>query len=334
MSSWWLDAHGDDDIRARIAAVRRDVAGALRLARELALALPLPGSPGTLRLWDALARSASVDLTATRAIEPHLDAVGILRQAGVGIPDGATFGVYAAEGPGGRLRATTNAGEWTLTGTKPWCSLASTVTHALVTAWLDDDRRGLFLVRLGDAGVQVEDSAWVPSGLSLIRSGPLTLHAVRARPVGEPQWYLRRPGFAWGGIGVAAIWYGAAVGIAGRMLKAAAHDADDVTLLHLGACDSALFAARSALLRAAQDITEGRVRPGEQWPYAVRVRDVCAQAVEAVLRHADHSMGPAPLTSDDAYARLVDDLRIYVRQHHAEHDQVTLGRALLAAEPT
>lgn len=330
MSSWWLSADGDDAIRSRVAAVRRDVPAALRLARQLAGALPLPGEPDTLLLWDALARSASVDLTATRAIEPHLDAASILQQAGVAVPDGATFGVYAAEGPAARLTAAPVGDHWRLDGTKPWCSLASVVSHALVTAWVDDDRRGLFLVRLDDAGVRLAEAAWVPSGLSLIRSGSLTLEAVPALAVGEPQWYLHRPGFAWGGIGVAAIWYGAAVGIARRVLQAvASRDPDDIALMHLGACDSALLAARGVLRQAAADVTAHAVPPQQQWPYAVRVRDVCAQTAETVLRHADHAMGPAPLTSDEVYARLVDDIRIYLRQHHAERDQLTLGRALL-----
>lgn len=331
MSSWWLDPHGDDGVRDAVRAVGRDVPAALRLATQLATELPAPGSSGTLRLWDALARAASVDLTVTRAVEPHLDAVDILRQAAVPAPDGATFGVYAAEGPGVRLQARRSAAGWSLDGTKPWCSLATEVSHALVTAWVDDDRRGLFLLPLAQHGVRVADAPWVPSGLSLIRSGALVLSDVDAVPVGEPGWYLDRPGFAWGGIGVAAIWFGAAVGIGLRLRQGlGAREPDDVALMHLGACDSALHAARSTLREAATQVAAGAVPAGQQWPYALRVRDICARTAEAVLRHADHAMGPAPLTSDEAYARLVDDLRIYVRQHHAERDQVTLGRSLLA----
>lgn len=330
MSTWWLDQRGDDDVRTRVAAVRRDVPGALRLARELGESMPTPGSPGTRTLWDTLARCGSVDLTVTRALEPHLDAVAILRQAGIPVPGGSVFGVYAAEGPAGRLSATPSGDRWQLDGIKPWCSLAADVTHALLTAWVDDERRGLFLVDMRHDGVRVEDAHWASSGLSLIPSGPVRMDAVLALPVGEPQWYLSRPGFAWGGIGVAAIWYGAAVGIVQQMLGAAGRRTpDDVALMHLGACDSALGAARAVLREAAADVAAGGVPEGSEWPYAVRVRDVCAQTVETVLRHADHSMGPAPLTADENYARLVDDVRVYVRQHHAERDQITLGRSLL-----
>ncbi|WP_153504204.1 acyl-CoA dehydrogenase family protein [Cumulibacter manganitolerans] len=330
MHAWWLDPNGDDGMRAAASAARRDLPGALDLARALGEKLS-PADPGSLlTTWDALARAASVDLTVTRAVEPHLDALAILAQAGVSAPADATLGVYAAEGPGGRLRGEQAADGWRLTGPKPWCSLASELSHALVTAWVDDERRGLFLIDLRQPGVRIDDAPWVSSGLSLIRSSGITLDDVPAVPVGEPQWYLARPGFAWGGIGVAAIWYGAAVGIALRLREAViAGRQDDVTLMHLGACDSALLGARGALRQAAADIARDAVARDAAWPYALRVRDVCARAAEDVIRHADHAMGPGPLTSDEPYARLVDDLRVYVRQHHAERDQVALGRALL-----
>jgi hypothetical protein len=37
--------------------------------------------------------------------------------------------------------------------------------------------------------------------------------AARAQAVGPAGWYLARPGFAWGGIGVAACWHGSARGL-------------------------------------------------------------------------------------------------------------------------
>ena len=50
-----------------------------------------------------------------------------------------------------------------------------------------------------------------------------------------------------------------------------------------------------------------------------------------MLRHVDHALGPAPLTQEEPYARRVADLRVYVRQHHAERDDATLGARLLEA---
>ena len=42
----------------------------------------------------------------------------------------------------------------------------------------------------------------------------------------------------------------------------------------------------------------------------------------------DRALGPGPLTTDDAHARRVSDLRIYLRQHHGERDLARLGRLL------
>src|SRR5207249_5904649 len=45
---------------------------------------------------------------------------------------------------------------------------------------------------------------------------------ISAQPVGEPGRYIDRPGFAHGGAGVAACWYGGARGVARTLLAAAA----------------------------------------------------------------------------------------------------------------
>ncbi|MBE9928064.1 acyl-CoA dehydrogenase, partial [Cellulosimicrobium cellulans] len=63
---------------------------------------------------------------------------------------------------------------------------------------------------------------------------------------------------------------------------------------------------------------------------ARRVRGVVAEAVEEVQRRCAHALGPGPLTTDERFARRVADLGLYVRQHHAERDDASLGRALLA----
>ena len=107
-----------------------------------------------------------------------------------------------------------------LHGTKPWCSLAGSLSHALVTAWESETTRRLYAVPLGQAnGVTVHPAAWFARGLSAVASGPVTFDGAEAVPVGPAGWYLERPGFAWGAMGVAAIWYGGAVGVARRLLR-------------------------------------------------------------------------------------------------------------------
>jgi hypothetical protein len=206
-----------------------------------------------------------------RETEPHLDAVAILDEAALAAPADGVCGVWAAEGPGRRLEATELPGSWCLTGSKPWCSLAAEVSHAL-TAWVDDERHQLFLVDLDQPGVRVVDAPWVARGRAAVRSTPVELDQVVATPVGGPEWYLRRDGFAWGGIGVAAVWYGATVAVARRLWRQAAErELDQVGHLHLGTVDAALTAA-STLLTTAEDVDAGRA----------------TGAAEVVLRAADH----------------------------------------------
>ena len=95
--------------------------------------------------------------------------------------------MYAAEGPGARLEARPSSGPggWALTGRKPWCSLAGAVDHALVTAWTDDEHRGLFAVDLRQDGVEVEDGTWTPTGLAEVRTTPVAFADVPAEAPAE-----------------------------------------------------------------------------------------------------------------------------------------------------
>jgi alkylation response protein AidB-like acyl-CoA dehydrogenase len=305
-------------------------------ARHPAL-LPGPGGGQTWLLWQSLAALGATDLTVARMLEPHLDALAILAEAEraghpVQAPPSGRWGVFAAEGPGMRLEAHQSADGIRLTGRKPWCSLAGSLDHALVTAWCDGSRRGLYAVDLGAAnGVRVEDLPWAARGLASVPSGPVSFEESRAVPVGPPGWYLERPGFAWGGMGVAAIWYGGAVGLARRLLSAArAREPDQVALVHLGALDATLHACRVVLADAARRVDEGSAGGEHGAALALRVRQTVARSAEGVMARVDHALGPAPLALEDEHARRVADLHLYLRQEHAERDQAALGRLVLA----
>ena len=316
------------DLAARARTAAGDVRRALALAREHGESLPRPGAGRTAHLWSALATVAAADLTVARVLEPHLDALAILEQADVQAGAG-TWGVFAAEGPGEPLRAAPAGSSYVLEGRKHWCSLAGELDHALISAWVDADRR-LFAVDLHHPGVTPVAGTWVARGLSAVDSGPVDMAAVDAHPVGPTGWYLDRPGFAWGAIGVAAVWFGGAVGVARRMVAASAsREPDQVALVHLGAVDARLHAARSVLQQAASALDAGDLTGTDGWRAALRVRDVVADACEEVVRRAAHGLGPGPLATDEDHARRVADLDLYLRQWHAERDQAGLGRMLL-----
>ncbi len=122
---------------------------------------------------------------------------------------------------------------------------------------------GSFIVDLGDPGVRTQEDQvpWAARGLPRVRSTGLVLEQVTATTVGGPGWYLERPGFAWGGIGVAAIWFGAAVAVGRRMCAASLRrEPDQIALAHLGAVDVALARARAVLVDAAHVVDGPAVR--------------------------------------------------------------------------
>jgi alkylation response protein AidB-like acyl-CoA dehydrogenase len=307
-----------------------DVASALELGSQLGTRIGTYGGIPTMERWEILATLGAHDLGVARAIEPHLDALSILAEAEFESVDhfGASWGVFAAEGGDDPLRATRAAGAWSLTGTKPWCSLADRLDNALVTAHLPDGGRGLFAVRLREGGVHAQPGSWRARGLSEIPSGPVTFLDVRAQPVGRPDWYLTRPGFTWGGIGVAACWYGGAVGIARTMFASVADVLTPLIAMHLGQIDVMLQSARRALAESAAQIDEGTVADGAV--LAKRVRAAVVVACEGVLLASSHALGPGPLALDADHAKRVADLGLYIRQHHAEKDDALLGSALAA----
>lgn len=316
-------------VYAAAEAAGNDIGRCLELAERYGACLPLPGEGDTAHRWTLLAAAAAADLTAARVLEAHSDALAILHEAGAPAPAG-TWGVFAAEAPGVRVEAR----DGRLYGTKPWCSLGDRLDRALVTAFVGDpaaSRRALFAVDLRRPDVRADPpGTWVARGLAAVTSAALHFDGTPAEPVGESEWYLRRPGFAWGGMGVAACWYGGAHALVERLRERAATRGSELDLLHFGAADISLQTAGAVLRQAAAAIDAGQAAgsPGEL--LALRVRSAVADAAEEVLRRAAHALGPAPLAFDEPHARRVADLEIYLRQHHGERDVAGAGRSALA----
>lgn len=317
----------------------------VELARECGAFAPTHGAGATVRRWELLASLAAEDVAAARVVEAHLDALAILAEAtetsvfdaadavALGVSDISTWGVFAAEASGVAVLASEQpGGGWQLSGVKPWCSLAEVLTHALVTAHTPSGRR-LFVVALQDGSVVSTGQRWVARGLQQVPSTAVEFVDTPAAPLGPDQWYLQRPGFAWGGAGVAACWFGGAVGVARHLLAAGgAKTPDQIADLHLGAVDVVLTGIRSMLSAAARQIDDGRAAGEAGATMALRVRSAAAEGAEEVLRRSAHALGPAPLALEERQARRVADLQMYVRQHHAERDLAALGRALRTQE--
>ncbi|MFJ4438088.1 acyl-CoA dehydrogenase [Streptomyces sp. NPDC088923] len=329
---------GDFGAAGARAEVAARFAAAVRQIEEGKLRFPLPGSGATGLRFAALRGVAEEDLAVARLVEGHTDALAILAElAGPPPAPGQRWGVWAAEPPGEGVRATYDgtADTWTLSGLKQYASGAHSCTHALVTARTQEGQR-LFAVRLDrgtDAGPGTYEPApgtWPALGMAGSDTPDVRFEGAPALPVGDVDAYVHRPGFAHGGVGVAACWLGGAHAVTGALRRAAARRGSPFTDAHLGAADLELYAAGLVLERAAAEIDADPVdAEGGAEQRALRVRALVAACCERVLTHVGRATGAGPLCHDARHARAVADLTVYVRQHHAERDLAALG-ALVA----
>jgi hypothetical protein len=306
---------------------RSTVGPALRAAHAAgALDLPLPGAGRTLDRWTALAELSAADLTLGRLAEAHADAVAILAELD-GPPAAGLWGVWAAEPPTARLSASPTGGGWTVSGVKAWCSGAELLDRALVTAHAEDGRR-LFAVDV--SGLEVQKDGWAAVGMAATGTVTVTADGVEAVPVGGPGAYLDRPGFWHGGAGVAACWYGGALGAA-RLLLAAARTRrlDPHALAHLGAVDALVAGLAAHLAAAAAEIDADPAGPDARIRQA-RLRARVEAGATEIMDRVGRALGPGPLATDPVHAQRAADLPVYLRQSHAERDLAGLGE--LAAE--
>jgi alkylation response protein AidB-like acyl-CoA dehydrogenase len=294
------------------------------------LELPLPASGRTAERWQGLAHLAEDDIVAARIAEAHVDAVAILHELGGKPPEsGQLWGVWAAESADAVLTATNiSGGAFTLSGTKVWCSGAGFCTNALVTARLDDGRRGLFAVAIVDPAVKALPTTWWNAGMAGSDTRPVQFTNAHAVAVGDPGDYVNRPGFWHGAIGVAACWVGGARRVAEPLYRCAgSKSADAYALAHLGAVDAALAAGNAMLTDAAAQIDADPFdRANTAQLLARRVRSMVEHAADEAITRTGRALGPGPLCQDGRHAQRVADLSIYIRQSHAERDLAELGR--------
>lgn len=290
--------------------------------------LPLPGDGQTLALFQRLAEVGGHDLGLCKLYEGHTDALAIIQQLGGSPTPGSTWGMWAAEPPDARLRCSPKGHLVTLNGRKAWCSGAAVLSHALLTAWDDQDRQQLVAVALDQPGVTVTDKGWQAVGMGATGSVEVLFDGAEAQAIGQPGDYLQRPGFWQGGIGIAACWYGAAQSIAEHLRSHCAQRPEPHALAHLGAVDCALQSAAAVLRISALTIDAAPLDDAQL--LARRARAVVEQAAEQVIFHVGHALGAGPYCKDRHFARLIADLPVFLRQSHAERDLAALGEQVLS----
>ena len=295
--------------------------------------IPAPGHGATLKRWQALERVARHDLALVKLYESHTDALAILQEIDTAhTPRAAAIhAVWASEGR--QDPVTIRSGDGThvvIVGRKSWCSGATVVDCALITATDQDGRRRLVEIDLASPGITIDTSRWNAVGMRASGSFDIVCDTVPARLVGPVDGYLDRPGFWHGGAGIAACWHGAAAAIGTRVRDLQAGRDDVHALAHLGAIDAALASGAALLRETAAAIDAAPARDAMR--IVLRVRGAVADLCEVVLHHAGRAIGPGPLCNEPDLAQRVADLPIFIRQSRAEHDRVAQSRSLLADE--
>lgn len=285
--------------------------------------LPLPGNGQTLERFQRLAEVGGHDLGLCKLYEGHTDALAIIQQLGGSPTPGSTWGMWAAEPPQARVRVSPSGHMVLLNGRKAWCSGAAVLSHALLTAWDEQDRQQLVAVALDQPGVNVTHDGWQAVGMGATGSVEVLFEGAEAQAIGNLGDYLQRPGFWQGGIGIAACWYGAAQSIAERLRRHCAQRQEPHALAHLGAVDSALHAAAEVLRVSALAIDAAPLDDAEL--LARRARSVVEHSTELVIQHVGHALGAGPYCKDRQFAQLIADLPVFLRQSHAERDLAALG---------
>ena len=293
---------------------------ALRASGQLTL--PLPGRGATALRHRQLLRWGQTDLSLARIAEAHTDAHAILAEAACASRPEALYGVWAADGPAGRLEARRlEDGRWRLDGTKQFCSGASFLDAALVTAHYDD---GIYLfdVSLRDHGARALPSQWKSTALADTATVAVEFSASEVAPsrqVGGANWYLRRPGFWHGAMGPAACWAGGAV----CLIEAASSlgRKDPHSRAQVGALQALDWGLHAMLDQSGREIdADPDDRAQEARVRALKVRHLIERACTEVLDRFGRATGPQLLAHDEHVARQYAALALYIRQCHAERD--------------
>lgn len=291
--------------------------------------LPKPGAGQTRERWRALSLLGAEDLSVAKVLEAHYDACAILAEAGEPAPEPDTvWAVWAAGGPQSTLRYAPRTA--VVSGSKPWCSGGDgMVTHALVTAAMGQ-HHPLVAVPLTPAAFQMDASAWHGPGMRAVHTGTGCFTEAPAWLVGDPSFYLERPGFWHGGAGIAACWYGAATAVAEPLRQAAAVARNPFCAAHLGAIDVLLGAAAAMLTEVAAQIDEAPTLAHRQT--ITRLRLFIDRTCREVLERTALALGPGPLCTDAEHGQRCADLAVFIRQSHAERDEQWLGEQLHAED--
>jgi alkylation response protein AidB-like acyl-CoA dehydrogenase len=291
------------------------------LQRQGRLELPFPAKGSTAERHRALLQFGRMELSVARLAEAHTDAIAILAEAGRSGLANALYGVWASDGPQSRIVATALPdASWRISGVKQYCSGASLVDAALITAHAPAGVL-LFEVPLQRHGVIVLPSTWASPAFADTATMPVSFDDVVLPPealVGAANWYLTRPGFWHGAIGPAACWAGGAISLIDAALELNRKDAH--SRAHLGALQALQWGLNAVLNESGREIDSDPLNVETARLRALKVRHLIERWCTEVMDRFGRASGPQLLAFSDAVARQYGALTLYIRQCHGERD--------------
>ena len=297
-----------------------------RLTEVVREDLPLPGSGNTAARHRRLIEIGQEDLSLAKLAEAHWDALAILAEAGHTPAQGAIYAVWASEFPGSGLHLVTEPTGLHIRGSKAFCSGITFVDRALLTISAPQARLLEIDLNANQGRFDVDLSAWNSEAFRLTDTGTVSFrHAEVAAGslIGEPGWYIARPGFWQGACGPAACWAGGAAGLLDFASESRRDDPH--TRAHLAAMHAGVWAMRSMLNSAADEIDRSPTDVHAAQKLALTLRHLVEQICTDILRRFARAFGPHPLAIHPATSRRYAELDLYLRQSHAERDLEALG---------
>ncbi|GAB3675676.1 acyl-CoA dehydrogenase [Salinisphaera aquimarina] len=320
------------------------IGGIHRLQNDLRLDDPsnLADSLALLRRLYAAGRS---DLPLARLFEGHMDALQIVARYGDSniatrlhalARAGATFGVWNAPLAGEPLRLH----DGVLDGGKAYASGAGVISHALVSAEINEsDRKQLLVVDLEHTSPAIDRSWWRVLGMQRSQTHLVRWQNAPLSPadsvIGQPGDYEREPWLSAGALRFVAVQAG---GIAGlfdgvRAHLVARHRADDphqaARLGRLyGLADSAAAVCRSTA--AALFDTPPETHPA----HVANARSLVLDGGEQALLLAQQSVGLSAFFQSEPLCAHMADLMVYLRQPAPDAQRVKVGAAAAAQQIT
>jgi alkylation response protein AidB-like acyl-CoA dehydrogenase len=296
------------------------------LSETGAFVLPLPGAGDTARRHHALSGFGAADLSLARLAEAHTDALAILAEGGGVSRRGTLYGVWASDAPPSRVTCEQlHNGDWRIDGSKQFCSGATLVGAALVTAH-DAEGVQLFDIPIDGTSVRPQPSVWANPAFADTGTTAVKFESVLVPNrchIGGAGWYLNRPGFWHGAIGPAACWAGGALALIDAATRLNRKDAH--SRAQLGALQATAWGLRALLEQAGHEIdADPRDTTGTARTRALKVRHLIERACTDVLDRFGRATGPQLLAYDAGVIAQHAALTLYIRQSHGERDLETI----------